>query len=145
MTSKKLATIDNARGKSQIAVASLLELIEAQEIAPREQPAWKKRRGEEQPGAGKDLAQLLMMRALAFHRALARNLDSAMVEQAQGIVAEWRESGKLSPEQADEWERVLGLPVADIAARMTDYSDAGKALRELSPFSAMGRREGDSR
>lgn len=145
VTAKKLTTIDNARGKSQIAVASLIELIEAEEIAPREQPTWKKRRDETQPEPEKNLEQILTMRALAYHRALARNLDKAMVQEARSIVAEWRDSEKLSPDQADEWEKVLELPVADVAARMTDYSDAGKALRAASPFSAMGRREGDSR
>ncbi|MFT4050053.1 MAG: hypothetical protein QM648_09490 [Solirubrobacterales bacterium] len=142
---------DTVGGRSQVEVDSLVELIEADGVAPREEPAWKRRRAEreaeETAGAGSsekdDLARIMKMRALAFHRALARNLDSADLARAREIVAEWRESEKLSAEQADEWEKVLGLPPTDVAARMTDFSPAGEALRANSPFQAMGRRSTD--
>lgn len=150
VTDKKLTTIDNARGKGQIAVASLVEYIERAGIGPKEKPRWKQRRDErekeEAKGSGDkqaDLARILEMRALAYHRSLARNLDSEMVDRAREALAEQSKHGAIDNEHVSEWEKVLALPVSDVAARMTDYSDAGKALRAQSPFNSMGRREGD--
>lgn len=150
VTDKKIRTVDNARGKAQVEVASLVEYIENAGIGPREQPRWKQRRAEREKKEAKstgdkqaDLARILEMRALAFHRSLARNLDRAAVDRAKEVLAEQRSHGAIDDEQGAEWEKVLELPVSDVAARMTDYSDAGKALRKQSPFNSMGRREGD--
>lgn len=148
----KLKTEDTSRGKAQVVVSSLLDLIEAREEAGERgdvvlAPGSKRRREREQNAAAasdaRDLSQIMEMRALAFHRALARNLDRAMVDRAGEIVAEWRADEKLTAEQADEWERVLAKTVDDVAAAMTDYSPRGKALRDKSPFEAMGRRASD--
>ena len=83
------------------------------------------------------------MRALAFHRAMARNLDRATCERASKVVGELRESGAMTEDEADAWEMLLDRPVDDVAAKMTDYSPAGVKLRQNSPFNSMGRREGD--
>lgn len=135
----ELAVKDTARGRAQVVVDSLVEAIESREVAPPEPPAWKQRRAEreaagEADGRGAELERIIKLRALAFHRALARNLDAAMVESAQRTLAERRESGDLSDEQAAAWENVLDRPISDIAAKITDYSPAGEALRENSPF-----------
>jgi hypothetical protein len=148
LTGGRLKTEDTSRGKAQVRVDSLLELIEERGEVVREQPAWKQRRADreaEPVPEGRDIAAIMRMRALAYHRALARNLDRAMVERAQTIVGEWRESGRLSAEQADNWDQLLERPVSDVAARITDYSPAGDALRERSPFEMMGRRGDDPR
>lgn len=148
LTAGKLETADTSRGKSQVRVDSLLELIEQRGEAVVELPSWKQRRAEREQreaeqGGTHDIAQIMRMRRLAFHRALARNLDRPTIDRAQEIVAEWRDSKKLSTEQADEWEKVLARPLSDIAARMVDYSPAGDALREVSPFDLLGRRTTD--
>lgn len=148
----KLKTADTPRGKAQVVVSSLLDLIEAREAEGEAPdvvlaPGSKRRRAREENAAAadgaRDISQIMEMRALAYHRALARNLDRSMVDRASEIVSEWRADEKLTAEQADEWESVLAKPVDDVAAAMTDYSPRGKALREKSPFEAMGRRAED--
>jgi hypothetical protein len=149
ISGKKLRTIDNARGRAQIEVASLLELIEAGGGGHAVVELKEKRReraaaaAADRPDGKRDLAQIMEMRALAFHRAMARNLDRPTCERAQKVVAELRESGGMSDAQADEWESLLDRPVSDVAARMVDYSPAGVKLRESSPFNSMGRRAED--
>lgn len=149
ISAKKLRTIDNAKGKAQIEVASLLELIEAGggghavvEIKEKRRERLEKAKAE-LPDGKRDLEQIMEMRALAFHRAMARNLDRASCERAQKLVGELRASGGITDEQADEWEALLDRPISDVAARMVDYSPAGVELRKSSPFNSMGRRADD--
>jgi hypothetical protein len=147
ISAQKLLTIDNVRGKAQVSVASLLDLIEAgggSADGPKRTRKWS---GEEKsssvPSGGGDIQQIMELRALAFHRALARNLDRPTVDRAREVVVEWRESGQMTDDQADEWERILDRPVPDVASKMTDYSPAGHELRKNSPFNSMGRRADD--
>ena len=135
----ELAVKDTPKGRAQVVVDSLVDLIEARDVAPPEPPAWKQRRAEREAAGGTedreaDMQQIIKLRALAFHRALARNLDRAMVESAQQTVSERRESGDLSADQAEAWLNVLERPISDIAAKITDYSPAGDDLRATSPF-----------
>ncbi len=147
ISAKKLSTVDTSRGKGQVEVESLLLLIESEggRHAKLEEKAERKAKvAAKLPEGGKrDIAQIMEMRALAFHRAMARNLDRATCEKAQKVVGELRESGAMSDEDADEWEALLDRPVGDVAAKMTDYSPAGVKLRENSPFNSMGRRAED--
>lgn len=151
ISARELEVVDTSRGRAQVTVASLVAHAEQHDVTPPEPPAWKRRRAEreaagedaEAEAQKQDLARIMQMRALAFHRALARNLDHEMVERAQQVVEEWRQSGQLTAEQADAWAAVLERPVTDIAARMTDYSPAGDELRASSPFELLGRRADD--
>lgn len=146
ISAKKLRTIDNAKGKAQIEVASLLELIETRDGTHAVVALKEKRREKLKaalPERKRDLEQVMEMRALAFHRAMARNLDRATCERAQKVVADQRAAGAISDEQADEWEALLDRPVSDVAAKMVDYSPAGVELRKSSPFKSMGRRAED--
>lgn len=146
ISAKKLRTVDTARGKAQISVESLLELIESGDGVHAVVDIKEKRREKAAakiPEGKRDLEQIMEMRALAFHRAMARNLDRATCDRASEVVGELRETGAMTEEQADEWESLLDRPVSDVAAKMTDYSPAGVKLRESSPFNAMGRRADD--
>lgn len=146
ISAKKLRTVDTARGKAQISVDSLLELIESGDGVHAVVDIKEKRReraAAKIPEGKRDLEQIMEMRALAFHRAMARNLDRATCDRASEVVRELRETGAMTEEQADEWESLLDRPVSDVAAKMTDYSPAGVKLRESSPFNAMGRRADD--
>jgi hypothetical protein len=143
ISAQKLAVADTSRGRGQVVVDSLVELIESAEIAPPEPPTWKQRRArreaETEDGGATgdkqaDLARIMKARALAFHRALARNLDGEQVAKARETAAARRDSGQMSDQQANEWLVLLERPLSDIAAKMTDYSPAGEALRASSPF-----------
>ncbi|MGH2959807.1 MAG: hypothetical protein ACRDKE_09390 [Solirubrobacterales bacterium] len=149
ISAKKLRTIDNAKGKAQIEVDSLLELIEdgGGEHAVVSKKEERRTRLAEIAAArddGKsDLDRIMELRALAFHRAMSRNLDRAMCDRASDVLEEQRAAGAITDDQAEEWEKILDRPVSDVAARMVDMSDAGIELRKSSPFNAMGRRADD--
>lgn len=146
ISAKKLSTVDTSRGRGQVEVESLLLLIESEggRHAKLEEKAERKAKiAAKIPEGKRDIEQIMEVRALAFHRAMARNLDRATCEKAQKVVGELRASGAMSDEAADEWEALLDRPVGDVAAKMTDYSPAGVKLRESSPFNSMGRRADD--
>lgn len=142
ITAKRLKVVDTSRGRGQVELESLVEYLVDEEVAPPEAPGWKQRRAareqaekNREPSSQQvELARIMKMRALAFHRAIARNLDVAMVEEAREVLDSWRDSGKGDDEGVAEWAALLERPVSDIAARMTEYSPAGDALRARSPF-----------
>ncbi len=139
---KKLETTNTSRGKNQVEIRSLIDMIEAKESAER---GGSKREAKEEkaPGDSRSISDIMVARALAYHRALARNLDRPMIDRASEIVDEWAESGKLNDDQATEWRRVLGLPFDDIASAMIEFGEAGNERRRVSPFEALGRRADD--
>jgi hypothetical protein len=81
-----------------------------------------------------DIKQISEMRALAFHRALVRNLDRKMIDEAKARLDERRASGAISADLADQWDEALEKNISDLGAVMTEYSDRGKEMRENSPF-----------
>jgi hypothetical protein len=139
ITAQKLATAESARGRTDVSLSSLVEFVEAKarEEAAVVPAATSSKDAPEEFKAGamaKDVQQIMEMRALAFHRAIVRNLDQATIDEARERLVERREDGKISDELADEWEEVLAKNVDDVGAVMTEYSPRGKKLRESSPF-----------
>lgn len=133
----KLSTIDTTRGKAQVEVRSLVDLIVAGEASAN---------GEVTQAAEKrDLTNILLLRALSFHRALSRSLDRGMVERAQAVLSEKRGTGEIPTDIADQWERVLERPVSEIANAMVEQNQHGDEMRSHSPFNSMGRRAEDQR
>jgi hypothetical protein len=149
ISAKKLRTIDNAKGKAQISVESLLELIEdwggvhAVVSKKEERRTRLAEMAAERDDGKSDIQRLMELRALAFHRAMARNLDREMCDRASDVLEEQRSAGVITDDEAEEWEKILDRPVSDVASRMVDMSDAGVELRKSSPFNAMGRRAED--
>jgi hypothetical protein len=76
-------------------------------------------------------------RALAYHRAVAKRLDRRMIDEALHRVWKWRAEGKLDPRYADEWERILERPVADVRLAISSDSASARDLRQSSPFAGM--------
>ena len=76
-------------------------------------------------------------RSLAYHRALARGLRRAMVDDALRLLWKWRDQGRIDQRYADDWERVLRQPVTDVRKVMTEDSQRGRDLRQNSPFAGM--------
>jgi hypothetical protein len=54
------------------------------------------------------------LRNLAYHRALARRLRRAMVNDARHVLWDWRNRGVIDPRYADEWESLLQRPIPEI-------------------------------
>jgi hypothetical protein len=76
-------------------------------------------------------------RALAYHRALARRLRRPMIDDALHQVWRWRDSGRINPHYAAEWESVLRQPVRDVRRIISEDSREADDLRQNSPFAGM--------
>lgn len=131
----KLTTLDTTRGKAQVEVRALVDFIVAGETAENG--------GSQASTEQRDLANILSLRALSFHRALSRSLDRSMVERAQTILGEQRATGEIPEDIAVRWERILERPVSEITSAMVEQNANGDELRSHSPFNSMGRRAED--
>lgn len=85
-------------------------------------------------GRGHRIAEL---QGLAYHRLIAERLDGGMVEGARQRLDRWRESGRVHTRWADEWERILSLPVPRIARAISADTPSGRELRQTSPFAGL--------
>jgi hypothetical protein len=74
------------------------------------------------------------LHALAYHRVVAQRLDESLVREAHKRLERWKETGKVDTHWAEEWERVLSLPLTRIAKTISSDSERGRALRQSSPF-----------
>jgi hypothetical protein len=85
-------------------------------------------------GRGHRAAEL---NALAYHRLIAERLDERLVDEARDRLGRWRRDGRIDPRWADEWERVLALPVHRIASTIAADTTHARDLRQSSPFAGM--------
>ncbi len=79
-------------------------------------------------------------RSLALHVALAAELAARpedVLNTARRNVAVMRAAGPGAERLLAEWERILGLPPAQVASRMLDPSDHGRDLRQVTPFAGV--------
>jgi hypothetical protein len=74
------------------------------------------------------------LRALAYHRAVARRLTPSLVADARKRLARWRAQGRIHSRYAAEWERLLAQPPERIARAIIADSQRGRDLRQTSPF-----------
>jgi hypothetical protein len=77
------------------------------------------------------------LQALAYHRVIAERLDDALVHEARRRLRRWLRDERIDPRWADEWERILALPLADIARRIAADTRKARELRQSSPFAGM--------
>ena len=77
------------------------------------------------------------LHSLAYHRLVAERLDERIVEQARRRLARWRETDRIDPRWATEWERVLSLPLERIAKAIAADTARASALRQTSPFAGV--------
>lgn len=82
--------------------------------------------------------------SLEYHRAIAQHLRERtdLLRAAQERVHNWLVSGCVHKYYAESWHRVLGGPLPEILALLTDESENARALRQVSPFAgALSPRE----
>lgn len=77
------------------------------------------------------------LQGLAYHRLVAERLDEAVVEQARSRLARSRDEGRIDPRWADEWERLLALPLPRIAKAISADTPNGRELRQSSPLAGL--------
>ena len=75
------------------------------------------------------------LQALAYHRLVAERLDAELAAEARRRLARWRTAGQIHPRWADEWERILALPLPQIAKAISADTQRARELRQTSPFS----------
>lgn len=82
------------------------------------------------------------LRSLAFHRAVARRLDSRLVGEARSRLRRWEHERRIDPRYADEWREVLSWPIPRIKRLISQDSERARDLRQNSPFAgALHERE----
>jgi hypothetical protein len=77
------------------------------------------------------------LHGLAYHRLVAERLDETIVNEARDRLHRWRESERIHPRWADEWERILALPRADIARTISADTRSARELRQTTPFAGV--------
>jgi hypothetical protein len=74
------------------------------------------------------------LQSLAYHRLVGERLNEEIVDEARRRLRRQRESGRLDPRWATEWEGILELPVERIAEAIGADSSRARELRQTSPF-----------
>jgi hypothetical protein len=159
-----LPVVITPEGRTEVPVAVLQDLYEA---VQRERESGKRRRHTLEPvfvegrdrarrmdphrlvldrseGSGtagplpeQDPHRVAELRSLAYHRALARRLRRAMANDALHLVWQWRETGKIDPLYAAQWEELLRRPLSDIKRVISEDSQSSHDLRQNSPFAGL--------
>lgn len=144
-------TVLTPREVPEVPLRQLVELIEAVDAARPEHPralAHVMRARQQQARHAADVERLLPnleplarrghrlaeLRSLAYHRLVAERLDDFVLEEARDRVRRWREEGDLHPWYAEEWDRLLRLPLPEVAAAIGADTEPMRALRQTSPF-----------
>jgi hypothetical protein len=135
-----VAAVLTPTGRREVPVAVVADLLDALAERPRDEhhplaailraPPSGPRRA---PAAASD-HRAAELRALDYHRAVARRLDDAVVADALVRLRRWREEGRIHPCYADAWEALLTGPRARLRAGITADDDEAAALRQSSPL-----------
>ena len=146
----EVASVLTPDGRREIPLAELLDLLEEAErldVMDTSRPLAAVLRERRQAAENAvDIDRLLPRRsrrghrgaelhALAYHRLIAERLDDHLVEQARRRLARWRSTDRIHPHWAEEWERVLALPLPRIAKAISADTPQARELRQTSPFS----------
>jgi len=76
-------------------------------------------------------------RGRTYHAVVAGRLDERLVEDARARVECLAAEGHLHPRYAERWRTLLERPVAEIAAAIVADTQAGRDLRQNSPFAGV--------
>ncbi len=148
-----LPVVQGTSGRVEVPTASVLDLFEAVEET-RANSTRTRHQLEPTLAAGRARAERLRpsellqageagghsraeRRSLAYHRALAKQLRRKMVNDALTLLWRWREEGRIDERYAEQWEQVLGEPLAEIRRVLGEDSQRGRDLRQNSPFAGM--------
>jgi hypothetical protein len=149
LSSGEIGTVQTPSGRTEVSVPELLDLLEQLEGADgssRPLAAAVSRRRDRSaramtvdllpwnPDAKPDGHRQADLRALAYHRAIAKRLSPAMIDAARQRLDRWRKDGRVHPRWADEWEQVLSQPLDQIARVIGEDSHSAADLRQSSPF-----------
>jgi len=137
----KVPAVLAPNGRREVPIAAVADLLDALAERPdgerhRLAAVLRKRPGgtSRQPGAGADGHRSAEQRGLAYHRAVARRLDDAIVADALVRLRRWRVERRIHPRYADAWETLLTGPRARLRRAIVADDDDAAALRQSSPL-----------
>jgi excisionase family DNA binding protein len=144
----EISAVRTPQGRREIPLSELVELLEEVEEARAEganRPLARVIRERRRAAENIDLGRLLPRRrrrthrtaelhALAYHRLVAERLDEHLVDQARRRIERWRRDGRIHPRWAEQWERVLAMPLERIAKAISADTQRARELRQTSPF-----------
>jgi hypothetical protein len=81
--------------------------------------------------------RIVELQSLAYHRLVAERLDDQIIADARTRLRRWREDGRIHPQWADEWERILALPLTRIRKEISADSVRARERRQSSPFTGV--------
>lgn len=84
-----------------------------------------------------DRHRLAELRSLAYHRALAPQLRRTMIGRARTKVDRWEHEGRLDPQHAAAWRKLLDRPLDEIRAAIGTDDAHGHDLRQNSPLAGL--------
>jgi hypothetical protein len=77
------------------------------------------------------------LQSLAYHRLVAERLDDKIAGDARQRLRRWRSDGRIDPRWAEEWDRILSMPLPRIAKAISSDSPKARELRQSSPFAGV--------
>lgn len=86
-----------------------------------------------------DPHRLAEARSIELHRVIANRLpdEPGLLDEARARIASWSRDGILSRRYADEWLRILALPLDEIRAFLVEDSEKARTLRQVTPFAGV--------
>jgi excisionase family DNA binding protein len=148
----EISSVRTPQGRREIPLSEVIELLEQVEQLRGEgasRPlAAAIRERHRRASETIDLERLLPRRrprthrvpevqSLAYHRAVADRLDENVVDEAKRRLHRWRDDNRIHPRWAEEWERVLAMPLPRIAKAISADSKHAAELRQSSPFAGV--------
>lgn len=145
----EIAAVLTPEDRREIPLSELLDLLEEIEQARAEgvpRPLTRIIRERQRHSAEViDLDRLLPRRrsrshvlpeiqALAYHRLVGERLNEQLVDEARDRLDRWRETGRIHPHWAEQWDKILALPLPRIATAIGADTKAARELRQTSPF-----------
>jgi excisionase family DNA binding protein len=148
----EISSVTTPQGRREVPLSELIELLEEVEEARGERDgrplARVIRERRRRSAEAIDIDRLLPRRrprrhrtaelhSLAYHRLIAERLDDHIVDGALRRLRRWRREGRIDRRWADEWERILAMPLGQIATRISADSTRASELRQTSPFAGV--------
>lgn len=145
----EIASVLTPGGRREVPLAELVELLEVArrlDVAEASRPlaavvGERRRKAEETvdlerllPSRRKRGHRVAELHALAYHRLIGERLDDQTVERARRRLSRWRAEGRIHPQWAGEWERVLAEPLPRIVRAISADTPRARELRQSSPF-----------
>lgn len=150
----EIASVLTPRGRREVPLSALLELLEdvedARDASSKRPLAAVIRERNRRSQETIDVEQLLPRRrpsrrghriaevhSLAYHRLVAGRLDERLVDEARRRLRRWRKEGRVADNWADEWEKQLAMPLPRLRRAISADTPRARELRQTSPFAGL--------